>query len=122
MGGVAPAEVHSGHTIGKTLDKMLDVFSNSSVLGPEGHAVVEAVVESREEHAERVAQAAKEARVKQVELLLRFQQVTGDHEGKRERVQAPGSELSAAPEPNWRVRGGTAGSAVCSATLHDRAG
>ncbi|AKT50953.1 hypothetical protein [Arsenicicoccus sp. oral taxon 190] len=84
------------HTIGKTLDKMLDVFSNSSVLGPEGHAVVEAVVKSREEHAERVAQAAKEARVKQVESLLRFQQVTGDHEGKRERVQAPGSELSAA--------------------------
>lgn len=61
--GAMFVKVHSVHTIGKTLDKMLNVFSNSSVLGPEGHAVVEAVVESREEHAERVAQAAKEAGV-----------------------------------------------------------
>lgn len=31
-----------------------------------------------------------------MESLLRFQQVTGDHEGKRERVEALSSELSAA--------------------------
>lgn len=66
--GALFTRIESVHTIGKTLDAMLDVFKGSSVLGKHGELDVAAVNETRDEYD---ARSEREAVIREGDMIKR---------------------------------------------------
>lgn len=76
--GALFTRIESVHTIGKTLDAMLDVFKDSSVLGKHGELDVAAVNETRDEYDARSERAAVIREGDMIERELWAQQLLSD--------------------------------------------
>lgn len=85
--GALFTRIESVHTIGKTLDAMLDVFKDSSVLGKHGELDVAAVNETRDEYDARSEREAVIREGGRIETQLWAQQLLSDETpGKAQEV------------------------------------